>query len=267
MTIANTTAIFNFNAAQIHAFADDNGELWFSAKDVCSVLGYNNDTDALCKHCRDRGVKKCTSFSESENIDIAYIDEGNVYRLIINSRKEEAQIFENKLSAEILPTIRKTVIDTASLSTDKIPPAHHKALQQIAIQRFGNSVEILTAIRNRFNAHFQIEDCSMLPADRFLEAVAFLTSQDRYQYPRTMLDQQHFIPPDEDTAYLSLSMLTDATEFKSPLMSLLNQLSSDGYDVTAPLEEAIAMQNAMRKADQFLDDLGMLTLKAKYGRL
>lgn len=275
MTIANTVAIFNFNAAQIHAFSDDHGEVWFSAKDVCSVLGYINTTDALCKHCRDRGVKKCSIFSESENINIAYIDEGNVYRLIINSRKEIAQTFENSLAEEILPSIRKTVIDSALEPTETLSSAQHKALQQIAAQRVGSSVEILSEIRNRFNNHFQIEDCKLLPAERFIEAVAFLTSQfncdgsqhPRYQYPRTMLDQQHFVPPDEDSAHLSLSMLTDAAEFQSPLMSLLNQLSSDGYDVSAPIEEAMAMRAAMRQVDQALDDIKFTVLKAKSGRL
>ena len=41
MTSSATSAMFSFNGTQIHTFADDNGETWFSAGDVCAVLGYS----------------------------------------------------------------------------------------------------------------------------------------------------------------------------------------------------------------------------------
>jgi prophage antirepressor-like protein len=47
--------VFQFDSAVVRTFANDKGEPWFSAKDVCNVLGYINDTDAVKKHCREGG--------------------------------------------------------------------------------------------------------------------------------------------------------------------------------------------------------------------
>ena len=82
-----------------------------------------------------------------------------------------------------------------------------------------------------------------------------------------MLDQQHFVAPDDGKACLSLSMLSDLAQFESPLMSLLNQLCSDGHDISAPLDEAVAMRAAMQQTDRVLDEIWLIALKAKSGRL
>ena len=82
-----------------------------------------------------------------------------------------------------------------------------------------------------------------------------------------MLDQPYFVAPDAGKACLSLSMLTDSSQFESPLMSLLNQLRGEGYDITAPLEEAVAMRVALQQTDKVLDEIRLIALKAKSGRL
>lgn len=38
----NDIQIFNFQSNEIRVVKDDNGEPWFVAKDVCSVLGIRN---------------------------------------------------------------------------------------------------------------------------------------------------------------------------------------------------------------------------------
>ncbi len=50
-------------------------------------------------------------------------------------------------------------------------------------------------------------------------------------------------------------------------MSLLNQLRSEGHDITAPFEEAVAMRTAMQQTDKVLDEIRLIALKAKSGRL
>ncbi len=275
MTSPATLDVFSFNGAQIRAFADDNSETWFSAKDVCAVLGYSNDSDAIKKYCRENGIAKHDSHAEGENQGLTYINEGNLYRLIINSHEEEAQAFEVKVTEEILPAIRKTGGYTTPHDARALSPVQQNALQQIISQRSDNSDVNCADIWSRFNDHFEIGSHSELPAERFLEAVAFLATLPtndtltgtRYQYPRAMLDQPHFVAPDADKACLSLSMLSDPSQFKSPLMSLLNQLSCDGYDVTAPLDEAVAMRAAIQQMDKVLDEIRLVALKAKSGRL
>jgi prophage antirepressor-like protein len=275
MTSPATSDVFSFNGAQIRAFADDNSETWFSAKDVCAVLGYSNDSDAIKKYCRENGIAKHDSHAEGENQGLTYINEGNLYRLIINSHEEEAQAFEVKVTEEILPAIRKTGGYTTPHDARALSPVQQNALQQIVSQRGENTDVVRADIWSRFNDHFEIGSCSELQAEHFLEAVAFLATLPRndtlpgtrYQYPRAMLDQAHFVAPDTDKACLSLSMLSDPSQFKSPLMSLLNQLSCDGYDVTAPLDEAVAMRAAIQQMDKVLDEIRLVALKAKSGRL
>ena len=270
-----TPVVFSFNSVQVRAFADDNGETWFSAMDICAVLGYGNVSDAIKKHCREKGVAKHGSIAEGDNQGLTYINEGNLYRLIINSREEEAQAFEVKVTEEILPAIRKTGGGTRPQDAFALSPVQQNALQQIALQRSWNSDAVRADIWSRFNDHFEIGSYSELPAERFVDAVSFLAAlptndtlpSARYQYPRAMLDQPHFVAPDAGKACLSLSMLSDLAQFESPLMSLLYQLCSEGHDITAPLEEAVAMRAAMQQTDKVLDEIRLIALKAKSGRL
>ena len=275
MTSAATPSVFNFNGSQIHALADDNGETWFSAKDVCAILGYGNDSDAIKKHCREKGTAKYNFLAEGNNPGPTYVNEGNLYRLIINSRTEEAETFEVKVTEKILPAIRRTGGHATSNNTDTLSSVQQVALQQIVSQRSGNSDVVCADIWSRFNDHFEVGSLSKLPVERFVDAVSFLAKLPmnnalpgaRYQYPRAMLDQPHFVAPSSGKACLSLSMLSNPAQFKSPLMSLLNQLRNEGYDVSAPLDEAIAMRMAMRQTDKVLDKIRMIALKARSGRL
>ena len=67
-----------------------------------------------------------------------------------------------------------------------------------------------------------------------------------YHYPRAMLDQPYFVVPSTGKAILSLGMLANTTHFVSPTMALLNQLRSEGNDVSACLEETIMNRTALR---------------------
>jgi len=270
MTSSATPAVFIFKGTQIHAFADGNGETWFSAGDVCAVLGYSNDSEAINKYCREKGISKHDSHAKDEDHGLTYINEGNLYRLIINSHNENAPAFEAKLTEEILPAIRKTGCCATPHDANTLSLAQQNALRQIASQRSVNA-----DIWSSFNDHFEIGSYIELPAERFVDAVSFLAALPtnekllgaRYQYPRAMLDQPHFVAPDDGKACLSLSMLSDPAQFESPLMSLLNQLCNEGHDITAPLEEAVAMRAAMRQTDKVLDEIRLIALKAKSGRL
>lgn len=100
--------LFEFEALPMRVLNGEGGEPWFCAKDVCAVLGYRNDTDAVKKHCREAGVAKRDLSSGGQRRELAFINEGNLYRLIIKSRKEEAKRFESWVCDEVLPALRKT---------------------------------------------------------------------------------------------------------------------------------------------------------------
>lgn len=84
-----------------------NDQAWFCVTDVCRVLGYANSRDAMSKHCREKGVAKRDTLTSKGKQALTFIDEGNLYRLIIKSRKEEALRFEAWVCDEVLPSIRK----------------------------------------------------------------------------------------------------------------------------------------------------------------
>lgn len=95
---------------------EENGEPWFCAIDITKILGYSNGRDAVSKHCRREGVAKRDGVSETtnqygiktkQNVQLTYIDEGNLYRLITHSKLPSAENFEKWVFDEVLPSIRK----------------------------------------------------------------------------------------------------------------------------------------------------------------
>lgn len=86
-----------------------NEKEYFPATDVAKLLGYKNPRDAISKHCKKDGVIAVSqNTTEGNSYQKKYINEGNLYRLIVKSRLPEAGKFEQWVFDEILPTIRKT---------------------------------------------------------------------------------------------------------------------------------------------------------------
>lgn len=80
---------------------------WFCAGDVCSALGYANTSKAISDNCREAGVTSSYIRSGGQGRSVKFINEGNLYRLIIKSRKQEAQRFEAWVCDDVLPAIRQ----------------------------------------------------------------------------------------------------------------------------------------------------------------
>ncbi|WP_242510547.1 BRO-N domain-containing protein [Avibacterium paragallinarum] len=99
---------FNFHSNDVRVITDPTGEFWFCGTDVCTILGYINAPDALKKHCKQTGIAKRYISYPSGRKEAIFINEPNLYRLIIKSRKPEAEPFETWVFEEVLPQIRKT---------------------------------------------------------------------------------------------------------------------------------------------------------------
>ena len=99
---------FTFKSNSVRVITDKNQEPWFCANDVCDILGYSNPRDAISKHCKVGGVAKRDTPTKSAVQEMTFINEPNLYRLIIKSRKPEAEPFEAWVFEEVLPQIRKT---------------------------------------------------------------------------------------------------------------------------------------------------------------
>ena len=86
----------------------ENGVIWFCATDVARCLGYQNPHDVIAKHCKSTGVairEVIDSMKRSQRVK--FINEGNVYRLIVRSQLPSAERFEAWLFDEVVPSIRK----------------------------------------------------------------------------------------------------------------------------------------------------------------
>lgn len=101
---------FKFQSRPLRVVADDQGNPWFCAKDVCDILGYANDSKAVGDHCKPDGVTNRYPIADALGREQfpSFLSEGNLYRLIIKSNKPEAEPFESWVCDEVLPTIRKT---------------------------------------------------------------------------------------------------------------------------------------------------------------
>lgn len=87
---------------------EEDGKYLFCGVDVATALGYANSRAALQRHCRCV-TKRDTPHPQSPDklIEITFIPEGDVYRLIAHSKLPSAERFESWVFDEVLPTIRK----------------------------------------------------------------------------------------------------------------------------------------------------------------
>ena len=86
----------------------ENGKCLFCASDVAKALGYAKPENAIGRHCRCT-LKRGTPHPQSPNkmMEMVFIPEGDVYRLIVHSKLPAAVRFERWVFDEVLPTIRK----------------------------------------------------------------------------------------------------------------------------------------------------------------
>lgn len=86
----------------------EGGKVLFCGSDVARALGYAKPQDAVARHCREDGS---AFHGVIDNLgreqQAKFIDEGNVYRLICNSKLPTAEKFEHWVFDEVLPSIRK----------------------------------------------------------------------------------------------------------------------------------------------------------------
>lgn len=75
-------------------------------KDACTILGIVNPSDAKLRLKPDGIVHLVKSDGKKYN-NFLYITEGNLYRLIFQSRKEEAVAFTDWVTDVVIPSIRK----------------------------------------------------------------------------------------------------------------------------------------------------------------
>lgn len=86
-----------------------NGKPHFPATACAKILGYAKPHNAIAQHCR-YSLKQGVPHPQNpgKNVEMNFISEGNLYRLIVHSKLPAAERFERWVFDEVLPSIRQT---------------------------------------------------------------------------------------------------------------------------------------------------------------
>ena len=117
-TAGNAVVFENPEFGKIRTLTDEDGEPLFCAKDVCDILGYKNQRDAIQRHVEKfdvvkRDVKlfgrlRKDGTSSERFQQMLFVNESGFYALVLGSKLPTAVKFKNWVTSEVLPQIRKT---------------------------------------------------------------------------------------------------------------------------------------------------------------
>lgn len=106
--------LFDFNSNDIRVIEID-GAPWFPAKDVCDVLGLSQPSNftSRLRHTEVTTVLKSevsnpySTGVSFPNRGLTFVSESAVYKLVMLSRKPEAEAFQDWIAETVLPATRK----------------------------------------------------------------------------------------------------------------------------------------------------------------
>lgn len=116
---------FKFNNdifINLYIYTDNNQTLWFKAKEIAKVLGYNNTAKAISVHVSNKCRIKWEKLNKLSNDSLnkwqghtMFINESGLYRLICRSKMPLAEKFSHWITDEVIPEFRKTQSTTEFL--------------------------------------------------------------------------------------------------------------------------------------------------------
>lgn len=98
---------FDFHGHQVRVLNGDDGEPRWVAADVAKILGYR-DAERMTRNLRDRhrGTQNVGTPSGEQTMSV--ITEAGLYAAVLKSRRPDAEQFQDWVTDEVLPTIRRT---------------------------------------------------------------------------------------------------------------------------------------------------------------
>lgn len=105
---------FNFNGNEVEIF-EYNGEILFNPKDVAKCLDITDVNSSIRNFKSNQKIKITNKDLDMHNMHIrklnnageTFLKEAGVYKLIFKSHKESAERFQDWVTDEVLPSIRK----------------------------------------------------------------------------------------------------------------------------------------------------------------
>ena len=157
----NQPTVFTFDKMDVRVINKD-GEPWFVAQDVCEALAHSDTSMAVRRLDEDeKGTSNVCTLSGIQ--EMLTINESGLYSLILTSRKPAAKRFKKWVTAEVLPSIRKTGSYTVgqpqppvALPQDYIEALEHlllaKKAEQLAIAQRDEAIRTKAQIGDRKTA-------------------------------------------------------------------------------------------------------------------
>lgn len=107
MNNTNKIQVFQNEAfGQVRVITKD-GEPWFVGKDVAEVLGYSNTKKAINDHVKENHKLGERIVTSGQRREVIIIDEAGFYSLVLRSKLPSAEAFQEWVTSEVLPAIRK----------------------------------------------------------------------------------------------------------------------------------------------------------------
>lgn len=160
----------NSSFGQLRTIEED-GKILFCATDVAKALGYINPRDAISRHCR--GVVKRDTPTQGGIQAIAFIPEGDVYRLITHSKLPGAEKFESWVFDDVLPSLRKDGYYSLAPQENKLDTQNDAILQVLM-----KNTEVLQAIvQQNQQIMIALTNLSVSDAKRTMEIQPYTSHQ------------------------------------------------------------------------------------------
>ncbi|MCM1079720.1 MAG: phage antirepressor KilAC domain-containing protein [Bacteroidales bacterium] len=113
----NVQTFNNSQFGEIRIALNENQEPLFCLNDVCKALDLKNPRDVKSR-LSPRGVAIADTLTQGGVQSMTYINEANLYKCIFQSRKTDAEAFQDWVCEEVLPSIRKSGGYLATKSDD-----------------------------------------------------------------------------------------------------------------------------------------------------
>ena len=91
---------------EVRVYITDNDKPMFCLSDICKVLELKNTSDVKSR-LLPKGVATADTLTPGGVQSMTYVSEANLYKCIFQSRKAEAEKFQDWVYDEVLPSIRK----------------------------------------------------------------------------------------------------------------------------------------------------------------
>lgn len=103
---ATAPVAFAFDSHAVRTITEDDGSIWFVARDICAILGVTNHRNAFARLDDDqKGVRTMDTLGGLQ--EMVTVNESGLYALVLTSRKPEAKQFARWVTGEVLPAIRR----------------------------------------------------------------------------------------------------------------------------------------------------------------